>query len=253
MHYAILGAVILERQQRTFRAWHKPKLENHVLLPEKFCPPAILEKFRAIPGLGVIDTGGSKPEYTQLRIDALKCARAQTQTLRGALLNEWKTLEGSDQHEALVVDSLDIETPPGDLLPNFVALSSQVYVPWHNADVIERQLQIGAQQRGMLLKVTPTAGDTSGPCKYTWFIRLRTTAKADPEFGLVRCAIVANSDATAIERADKFSARLIAERLPVTFPAEGWDQLIFPIKLCGDYLESLIATKATVRSYFARD
>ena len=97
------------------------------------------------------------------------------------------------------------------------------------------------------------AGAQPGDSKYTWFIRLRTSAKADPEFGLLRCAIIAGDDKTAIERCEKFTARVMAERLPVTFPAEGWDKLIFPVKLCRDYLESLIATKETVRSYFARD
>ena len=162
VHFAILGAVILERKQRSFNAWHQPKLKNVVLLPEKFCPAAVVAKFRAIPGLEVIDSGGERPEYTQLRIDALKCARAQTQKLRWELIQQWKTLEGSDLHEALVVDSMDIETPPSELVSNFVALSNQVYVPWSNAEVIERQLQIGAHERGILLKVTPTAGAQPG-------------------------------------------------------------------------------------------
>jgi hypothetical protein len=253
VHYAILGAVILERQQRSFRAWHQPKLEYCVLLPEKFCPQAVLDKYRSIPGLKVVDTHGARPEYTQLRIDALRCARSETQKLRWELIQQWKQHEGSDLHEALVVDSMDIETPPSELVSNFIALSTSVYVPWSNAEVIERQLQIGAYQRGMLLKVTPVAGAQPGDAKYTWFIRLRTSAKADPEFGMLRCAIIAPDDKTALERAEQFSARVIAERLPVTFPAEGWDKLIFPVKLCRDYLESLIATKETVRSYFARD
>ncbi len=251
VHYAITGAVILERKNRVFGAWHQPKLENCVLLPEQFCAAGVVDKFRDIPGLNVVDTGGKKPEYTQLRIEALRKSRVLTQTLRGQLIEQWKLLEGSDLHEALVVDGIDIDARPDNLMANFVALSDQVYVPWHNAEEIERQLQIGPHQRGQLLKVSRTEGEPL--TKYTWFIRLRSSAKADPEFGLLRCTIVAGDDKTALERAEKFSARLIAERLPVTFPAEGWDKLIFPVKLCWDYLESLIPTKETVRSYFARD
>jgi hypothetical protein len=251
VHYGITGAVVLKRLNRSFNAWHKPKLENCVLLPEQFCDLKVLDEFRAIPGLNVIDTGGKKPEYTQLRIEALRCARAQTQSLRAGLIDEWKRLEGSDLGQAIVVDGMDVDVRPEDLVSNFVALSDQVYVPWSNSQVIERQLQIGPHQRGQLLKVTRTEGEPL--TKYTWFIRLRSSAKADPEFGLLRCTIIAGSDAEAIERADKFSARVIAERLPVTFPAEGWDKLIFPVKLCRDYLESMIPTKQTVRSYFARD
>jgi hypothetical protein len=251
VHFATTGAVILERQQRQFRAWHEPKLENSVLLPEQFCAPEVVKEFRSVPGLNVVDTSGAKPEYTQLRIEALRCSHRRTQALRGELIEDWKRLEGSDLHEALVVDGIDIDANPAELMSNFVALSDQVYVPWKNAEEIERQLQIGPHQRGQLLKVTRTEGEPL--TKYTWFIRLRSSAKADPEFGLLRCTIVAKDDKDALERAEKYSARLIAERLPVTFPAEGWDKLIFPVKLCRDYLESLIPTKETVRSYFARD
>ena len=38
-----------------------------------------------------------------------------------------------------------------------------------------------------------------------------------------------------------------------SFPAEGWDKLIFPMKLCNDFLESMVATRETVKSYFARN
>jgi hypothetical protein len=72
------------------------------------------------------------------------------------------------------------------------------------------------------------------------------------EFGLLRCTFIADNDTDAVERANLFSSRLIEERLPVTFPEQDWDRLIFPIKLCKTYLESLIPTRDAVKSYFAR-
>jgi hypothetical protein len=251
VHYGLTGAIILKRTDKRFGAWHQPKLENFVLLPFEFSDAAVRAQFEGIPGLRILDSGGTRPEYTQLRIDAVRKAHALTQQLRGELLHEWRTLEGADNTQVLVASGIDVDTPNSALTPNFVALSEQVYVPWQNSQVLERQLQIGEHERGQVLKATKVEGDPM--TKYTWFIRLRLSAKADPEFGLLRCTIIAKDDADAIERANRFSTCVMAERLPVTFPAEGWDKLIFPVKLCRDYLESLIPTKETVRSYFGRD
>ena len=122
---------------------------------------------------------------------------------------------------------------------------------WQNSELVESQLTIPAYRRGEVMKVTDTT--ESGPNnKYTWFTRMRMKSQSGPEFGLLRTTIIADSDQDALERANAFSSCLVAERLPVTYPADNWDKLIFPHKLCNDFLESMIPTQTTVKSYFAR-
>jgi hypothetical protein len=252
VHYSITGAIILMRVERKFRVWGAPKLQSNVLLPFTFVENrSLLEHFPADAQLKLHDSGGDRPEYTQLRIAALRKAQGITLELRGQLYNDWRHAEGADPRQVLVFSGMIEDSPNDQLTDNVLAVAERVYVPWQNSELLEPQLVIPAYHRGQLMRVVNTSGGDPMP-KYTWFVRLRTSAKADPEFGLVRCTCLA-SDAQAQMRANAFTARMVDERLPVTFPAENWDKLIFPLKLCRDYLESLIPTRDTVKSYFARN
>jgi|GEM_PF-1375824 len=253
VHYAITGTIILQRAGRKFRVWGQPELRNNVLVPFQFVnDPAVLEQFSSDRELRLVDSGGDRPEYTQLRIAAVRRARELTLEQRGRLYIRWLRAEGKDQTNFMAASGMVADVPNKWLTSNFVALARRVYVPWQNSELLEPQLRIPAYGRGQVMSVINTVGDDPMP-KYTWFVRLRSSAQADPEFGLLRCTIVADSDSEATARADALSARLIDERLPVTYPAENWDKLIFPLKLCQDFLSSLVPTRATVKSYFARN
>jgi len=252
VHYSLTGAIILERRERQFHVWGEPELRSNVILPFQFAPDAkLLEQFPGDETLYVVDSGGDRPEYTQLRIAAVRRAMGITLDLRRKLYEQWRAREGAEARQVLAVSGMIEDVPNADLTENLLALSHRVYVPWQNSELLEPQLMLPAYRRGLLMRVVNTAGTDPMP-KYTWFVRMRTSAKADPEFGLTRCTCIAADDSAATARADAFSARLIDERLPVTFPAEDWDKLIFPLKLCRDYLESLVPTRDTVKSYFAR-
>jgi hypothetical protein len=253
VHYSLTGAIILKRVDRKFHVWDQPSLQSNVLLPYSFISDrSVLQQFAGDKSLCIYDSGGDRPEYTQLRIAALRKAQAITIDLSAQLYENWRKNEGADPSQVLVFSKMIENIPNNELTPNVLAVGDRVYVPWQNSELLEPQLLIPAYQRGQLMRVVNTEGADPMP-KYTWFVRLRTSAKADPEFGLVRCTCTANDDAQAMERANAFTARLVDERLPVTFPAEDWDKLIFPLKLCRDYLESLIPTRDTVKSYFARN
>lgn len=253
VHYALTGAIILERRGRSFHVWEAPALLSSVILPFKFVKDqAVLQAFSHDEQLSLVDSGGDRAEYTQLRIAAVSKAMALTLEQRARLFREWRPKEGADPSKILAITGM-IEDVPNELLTsNVLGLARKVYVPWQNSELLEPQLRIPSYHRGQLMRVVNTVGGDPMP-KYTWFVRLRTSAKADPEFGLARCTCLAPDDNQAIERANAFTARLVDERLPVTFPAEDWDKLIFPLKLCKDYLESLIPTRETVKSYFARN
>jgi hypothetical protein len=253
VHYSITGAIILERRDRNFHVWDRPALNVSVMLPFEFVADQnLLAEFRQDEHVRLIDTGGDRPEYTQLRIAAVRKAHELTMELRHEQCSKWGLSTGQDLARYLVMAGTVAAIPNERLGDNFAALASQVYVPWQNSELIEKQLLVPAYQRGQILRTINTQGSDPMP-KYTWFIRLRKSAQSEPEFGLLRCTIIAKDEQDAVARADKISARLIDERLPVTFPAVNWDKLIFPLKLGGDYLDSLVATQETVKSYFARN
>ena len=253
VHYAITGSIILERKNRKFKVWGKPLLQNNVLVPYEYVKDkGVLEDFKGRKDLKLLDSGGDRPEYTQLRISAVRKARQVALELRGKLYLKWLKAVGSDPTKVIAVDGMVADVPNKWLKPNFIALSNEVYVPFQNSELLEKQLLTKPYRRGAVMKITNTVGTDPMP-KYSWFVRLRSSAQADPEFGLIRATCIAQDDADAIKRSDAFSARLIDERLPVTFPADNWDKLIFPMKLCNDYLNSMVPTRDTVKSYFARD
>jgi hypothetical protein len=253
LHYSITGAIILQRVGRKFNVWRRPELRANVLVPFDFVENRqVLEEFADDEQLRLVDTQGDRPEYTQLRIAAVRKARELTLEERGRLFASWRNEEGADPSQALAASGMVADLPNSQLTPNFIALAHTVYVPWQNSQLLEPQLRIPAYHRGQVLRVVNTVGDDLMP-KYTWFVRLRSSARADPEFGLLRCTAIADDESAAVERANAYTARLVDERLPVTFPAEGWDKLIFPLKVCEDYLESLIPSRDTVKSYFARN
>lgn len=252
VHYSITGVIILQRAERKFKVWREPMLLNNVMLPFQFVgKKEVLKNFEEDELLRLVDTSGDRPEYTQMRIAAVRRARELTTELRGQLCSAWGLSDGQDLSKYLVLSGMVADVPNAKLGSNLVALSQRAYVPWQNSELLEPQLGTPAFHRGKVMRTINTAGDDPMQ-KYTWFLRLRTSSQADPEFGLLRCTCLAENDAEAIERADAISGHMVRERLPVTFPAEGWDKLIFPLKLCTDYLESLVPTKTTVKAYFAR-
>ena len=252
VHYAITGAIILNRTDRKLRTWDQPKLAYNVLIPFKFVEKReILDRYKGDDEINLIDSEGERPEYTQLRINAVRKARELTLSMRAKLCSKWGLSAGQDLSQYLVLSGTVADVPNKQLGPNLVALARRVYVPWRNSELLEPQLAVPAFQRGQVMRIHCVEDDDPMP-KYTWFVRIRTGSMSDPEFGLVRCTCLAENDKDATEKADHISRRLLEERLPVTYPQEGWDKLIFPLKQCKDYLESLVPTRETVKSYFAR-
>ncbi|MCB1188449.1 hypothetical protein KDL29_14895 [bacterium] len=252
VHYSITGAIVLMRQNRSFKVWGSPALRYNVLLPFRYVEDkGVLDSIRNDSLIHLVDSEADRNEYTQMRISAVRKAHEITRQLRGGLFSQWKEKEGKDLSQVMVADGMIEDLPNSDLTDNFIATSRTVYVPWQNSELVESQLTIPAYRRGEVMKVTDTT--ESGPNnKYTWFTRMRMKSQSGPEFGLLRTTIIADSEQDALERANAFSSCLVAERLPVTYPADNWDKLIFPHKLCNDFLESMIPTQTTVKSYFAR-
>ena len=85
------------------------------------------------------------------------------------------------------------------------------YLPWQNAQLLEPPLRIPVFHRGQLMKVGNTVG--SDPmAKYMWFVRLRASTRTS---GSPTACCTPNAPGCA-SRANA-SARLIDERLPVSF------------------------------------
>jgi hypothetical protein len=250
LHYVIVSSIILYRKNRVFHAWKSAIKHEYILAPLKYLPEAekLKEEFSGDLPVTLHDTGGEELNYTQLRIAAVNRARDLKWETRHNLLTMWKEEEGLDANMLNIINDSLLHTDNAELKENMVGFLRMVYVPFENRDQLSNHLMLDEFQRGQLFKII----DPEKPenTKYSWFLRMRQVAKAEPEYGLIRLEILAQNDEEARRRADDFSCLMVRERFPVTFPAPQWDKLIFPHKLCDQYLRSLVPSSETIQSYF---
>lgn len=251
VHYSIIMCLILERRERSFKVWRNPVLEHFVILPFAF-----LEDNRAVheprEGVKVVDSGIDSPDYTQMRVQSIHAAFAEKERLKLELLAAWKRETAGASAEYLLHNGSDLENPNDALDPRIIGWSKNVYLPFKGAkEANVRHLELKSFQRTAVFKLE-REDDHGASRKYMWFLKLREHARHGPEFGLIKPEIIADSDQAAIEKADWLTYVLLKERQPATFPATNWDKLIFPIKLCRTYLEGIVPTHETIRSFFDR-
>ncbi len=250
LHYVIASSIILHRKQRVFHAWKSAVKREYILAPLKFLEDAeeLKEEFSGDLPVTLEDTGGEELNYTQLRIAAVNRARDLKWEMRRGLLSKWKDEEGTDVNTLNTINDSLLHTDNAELAENMVGFLRMVYVPFQNRERMVNHLMLPEFHRGQLFKIV----DPEKPenTKYSWFLRMRQVTKAEPEYGLVRLEILAKDDKEAQRRADDISYLIVQERFPVTFPAPQWDKLIFPHKLCNQYLDSLVPSSETIQSYF---
>jgi len=166
----------------------------------------------------------------------------------GALSKEATKGDG----DYLIHNGSTLEDENGKLSPRVIGLSKTVYLPFKGAkEAGVKHLELSSFQRTSVFKLFRD-DDDGATTKYAWFIKLREHTRHGPEFGLIKPVIIAGSDGEAVEKAEWMTFVLLKERQPATFPAKGWDKLIFPIKLCRTYLDGIVPTHETIRSFFDR-
>ena len=251
VHYSVIMSLILERTERRFKVWRQPLLRHLVMLPFAFLENrAPVEKAR--DGVDIVDTGIDQPDYTQLRVQSVQIAYRELTKMKIALLDEWRKATASDGDKYLIHNGTYLEDANTDLDPRVIGWSKTVYLPFKGAKEADvKHLELASFQRSSVFRLS-REDDGGATTKYAWFIKLREHARHGPEFGLIKPLIIAKDDADAIAKAEWMTYVLLLERQPATFPAHGWDKLIFPIKLCRTYLDGIVPTHETIRSFFDR-
>ncbi|MCD6118991.1 hypothetical protein J7K50_04030 [bacterium] len=250
IHYCIISSIILERQERKFKVWGAPRLKHLVLLPSAF-----LEDRSSVDSahreIEVVDTEISTSDYTQIRVQSIQIAHRELTKMKIELLSEWFEATKGDG-DYLIHNGSTLEDENGKLSPRVIGLSKTVYLPFKGAkEAGVKHLELSSFQRTSVFKLFRD-DDDGATTKYAWFIKLREHTRHGPEFGLIKPVIIAGSDGEAVEKAEWMTFVLLKERQPATFPAKGWDKLIFPIKLCRTYLDGIVPTHETIRSFFDR-
>ena len=107
VHYSITGAIVLMRQNRSFKVWGSPALRYNVLLPFRYVEDrSVLDSIRNDSLIHLVDSEADRDEYTQMRISAVRKAHEITRQLRGGLFSQWKEKEGKDLSQVMVADGM---------------------------------------------------------------------------------------------------------------------------------------------------
>jgi len=250
IHYAVVGAVILKRIDGKFRVWAEPLSAQYIIAPKKFLYDAdkLEKEFSGENGVAFFDSGADILNYTQLRIAAVNSARQRKWELRTRLLESWNEQRSEDEPGLLSISDSILHLDNSRLGKNVVGFVGMTYLPFKGKEALSNYLLLPAFKRSEVFRIFEPGNEHN--VKYSWFLRIREMPSADPEFGLVRIETIARNDVSPTSLADELSEAFARERIPVTFPADNWDKMIFPHKLARTYVEGLFPTRETIRSFF---
>lgn len=251
VHYSIVMCLILERRNRNFKVWGTPLLNHLVLFPFSFLNEGVSAP-ENVPGISIVNTEIDEPEYTQIRVQSIQIAFREMNEMKLGLIEKWKEATKGADNEYLIHNGTPLEDSNARLDRRIIGWSKQIYMPFIGSKEANlKHLELRSFQRTAVCRQF-SENDGGASSKYMWFIKLREHQRHGPEFGLVKPVIMADSDDEARAKAEWMTYMLLQERQPATFPAEGWDKLIFPIKLCRTYLDGIVPTHETIRSFFDR-
>lgn len=234
VHYSVVASIILKQVDGTFEVWDEPIVREYVLLPLKFLGETLGEPY--------VDTGAETAYFEQLRHDAIATSRRLRHQLEREHLQKWhKSVAPPDR---IALDGTLWHLGQWDFKTRTVGLSKSFHPHFFNAEIQQKALRIGEGQRSFAFAFeSPLGGEFA-----SWFLRLRNPSGKDPEYGLLRVETGdANPGAAAI---DEVSSAVYHLRHPVAYPMPKWDRILYPIRLCSEYLGNYIPKTRTVQYYF---
>lgn len=255
IHYVIVVAIILRRDSGKFTHWRGPIAEEFVVLPEQYFPQKeILGDFRS-RGLEILDTQSQGKTYAELRRDAVDAAKRERHRIEHNLLLEWTASRESKGHDYLAVDGSILNESNSDLGATTLGINKSSTISTYTLRSHIDDLLLHQYERSKIFMIYD-AQDKDKSLKYSWFLRFRESVRKGPEFGTVRVEVPLFSEREdhqyVIQEANDLSHRILWERFPTSFPYAKWDKLIYPIRLCTEYLRSITLNPDTIQSYFGR-
>jgi hypothetical protein len=250
VHFFVVAAVILEREDRKLKLWKGPLVEQGIFVPQSLVPDqAVLKEF-VQAGLTIVDTesaDGSPGDYYDMRRRALRRAKERRLSVEQSLIGQWRA-DATAQDALLVVDGTLMNMRDEQNVERCVGVSKSFGSRYFEISKHNQIMQMEACQRSWTFRFHGQEDDLRKGVRerLSWYLRLREKRGADPEFGLIRVEIAKKYINEAAERADRFSRSLMSERLPTAYPAPRWDKHLYPICGCESYLSSIMPSIPTI-------
>jgi hypothetical protein len=247
VHYFVVAAVILRRSNQRLKVWTDPTLQQGVLIEKSLVPDQSLLQEYENAGLLVVDTECEGGDYYRLRNHALQKAKSLRLSVEDELIGEWRTSSEAEDH-FLVVDGTLMNFRDEQNVRRCVGVSKSFGSRYFSISENNRIMQMGEFERSWTFRFHKPEEDLRKGARerVSWYLRLRSRPNTAPEFGLIRVEISRAYSDRAPEFADRFSKSLLSERLPTSYPAPRWDNHLYPIRECENYLSSIMPSIGTI-------
>ena len=234
--HGTVAAVIRERRERRLVTWRSPMVERALYAPV----PLLSAEARAAidaTGLRLVDTlDAHKAESTHpfaLQELAYRAVLAARERLEQSLGAQW--CEQSDA--TLFVDggiSGSAAMARAKCVVGVVKSHQTLHANDSDVAVI---MALRPRERSSVVRIAATKRTAVA----SWYLRLRDSTGQDPLWGLVRVEIAlapALDVAQLAARADRISSWILAETLPLSAPDSRWDNMVYGIRDCEEFLRA---------------
>lgn len=252
VHYFIVAAVILQRDNRRLKLWGQPEIQEGILVEKSLVPDQPTLRSFEEDGLKVIDTSALGGDYYALRRRALQESKKRRLAAEDKLIARWRNSSDGDGRFLIVDGTLMnlrdernvekcvgvsksfgtryFELPQHNMIMQMKQFERSWAFRFHSPDDPNDDLRQGARER------------------ISWYLRLRKDKNTEPEYGLIRVEIAKKYIDQIPLMVEEFSHSLISERFPTSYPYPRWDKHLYPIRECENYLASIMPSIETINS-----
>lgn len=249
VHYFVVAAVILKRENNQLNLWGKPEIQEGILVAKSLVPEQSILNELENSGLTVVDTEALGQDYYDLRRRALQKAKDQRLEAENKLIAKWRTSEEAEDN-FLIVDGTLMNFRDERNVDRCIGISKSFGSRYFSHTEQNLIMQMKEFERSWTFTYHSPEEDTHMGVRerVSWYLRLRKQHFTGPEFGLIRVEISKRYKDRAPEYAERFSHSLISERFPTSYPAPRWDKHLYPISECENYLSSIMPSIGTINA-----
>ncbi len=249
VHYFVVAAVILQRENRELKVWRKAEIKQGILVEKTQIPDQqILLEFEK-SGLEIVSTDTEGGDYYKLRNRALQKAKNLRLEAEDTLISQWRNSDDA-KDKFLIVDGTLMNFRNEQNVQQCVGVSKSFGSRYFQVSENNRIMQMQEFERSWTFRFHAPEDDIRKGARerISWYLRLRSRPNSDPEFGLIRVEISRAYAGKEKEMAERFSKSLLSERLPTSYPYPRWDKHLYPIRECENYLSSVMPSIETINA-----
>jgi hypothetical protein len=252
VHFFVVSAVILKKEGRELKLWDQADIQQGIIVEKSLVPQqSILEEFEN-SGLRVVGTQAQGADYYDLKRLALEKAKDLRLAAENRLIGRWRRSQEA-QDSFLVVDGTLMNLRDEENVERCIGVSKSFGSRYFGTNEYNLIMQMGEFERSWAFRFHSPEDEEDDSRqgvreRLSWYLRLRRRPNTDPEFGLIRVEMSQRHMDRASELAERFSRSLLSERLPTSYPAPRWDNHLYPIRACENYLSSVVPSIATINA-----